>query len=137
MFERDRKLTALQYKTLTKKGTPFIEREHSVRGLESFLDETESSLLARTSHRVSPLSANEDANQHVRLVLEEQKRQRAAGSYPNPFIFREVSTKSSKDAKKKSAALGEADALSGYVSSSRALQRRSMGVVHSISRKIH
>lgn len=94
-----------------------------MRGLEDLLEEV-------------PNKVWKDGQHHIRLILEEQARQRTAGCYPNPVILREISCKSSKEARQRSAALGEADALAGYVSSSRALRRRSAGVVHSISRRV-
>lgn len=145
MFTKDRRLTALQYRTLIKKGVPFIEREHSVRGLESLIEhdlDTENSHHHHhrnnsNRHSNKETACHEDlVKQHAKVILDEQIRQRVAGCYPNLFTFRSCSERSSRAARHRAAVLGEADALAGYVSSSRALQRRSMGMVHSISRKI-
>ena len=128
-FEKDRQLTALQYRTIKKKGAPFIEREHSVRGIEDLLDLDDSK-----RHNIMAPSFKDD---HIRLVLEEQTRQKNAGIYPNETMLREASLKSSRDSRNKSAARGEADALGGYVSSKRqVVQRQVQGVMHSISRKM-
>lgn len=116
-FDKDRQLTALQYRTITKKGRPFIEREYTVRGLEELCNED-----------VVPVRSD-----HCKRVLAEQTRQ---GDYPNPTMLREISCKSSREARQRSAQLGEADALAGHVSSSRSLQRKANGVLHNMTRKL-
>jgi hypothetical protein len=126
-FERDRQLTALQFRTLKKNGRPLIEREHSMRGLEDLVEsEGENNKCPRASERT----------EHLRRVLEEQTRQRATGSYPNDTMLREISCKSSREARQRSARVGEADALVGHVSSSRALGRQINGVINTLSRKL-
>ena len=119
-------MTALQYRTVKKKGRPYIEREHTVRGLEELFD------LDDSQRRVSASGRSE----HVRRVLEEQAEQRRESTYVDVALLREVSCKSSREARQRSAALGEADALAGYVSSSRSLQRQAAGVMHNLSRKL-
>ena len=111
-------------RTLKKKGQPFIEREHTARGLEELfeMDDSQRTVSSRSDH--------------LKRVLEEQTRQRKEGIFPNFAMLREISCKSSREARKRSAALGEADALAGYVTSSRSLQRQAAGVMHSLSRKL-
>ena len=77
-------------------------------------------------------------DEHVRRVLDEQTRQKRGGNnYPNPMLLREIAIKSSREARNKSAARGEADALAGYISSKRqVVQRQVQGVMHSFSRKM-
>jgi len=74
--------------------------------------------------------------EHLQKLLAEQIRQKEAGCFPNATMLREVSLKSSREARKRSAALGESDALGGYVSSTRAVTRQVQGFAHSISRKM-
>jgi hypothetical protein len=127
-FERDRQLTALQFRTLKKKGRPLIEREHSMRGLEDLVDWVEG------ENSKSP--GDSERTEHLRRVLEEQARQRLTGCYPNDTMLREISCKSSREARQRSARVGEADALAGHVSSSKALQRRISGGMNNLSRKL-
>ena len=125
-FEKDRQLTALQYRTIKKKGRPYIERGYTVRGLEELFDIDDS------QRRIKPSTRSD----HVRRVLEEQDEQRREGTYPDVAMLREISCKSSREARQRSAALGEADALAGHVSSKRSLQRQAAGVMHNLSRKL-
>jgi len=128
-FEKDRHLTALQYRSLKKRGAPFIEREHSIRGIEDLLDMDDSNRkhISTPSHR----------EQHLRAVLDEQERQKQAKSFPNEAMLREISLKYSRESRNNAAALAEADALSGYVSSKRqVVQRHVQGVMRSVSRKM-
>lgn len=123
-FEKDRQLTALDYRTKKRKGLSYIEREHTIRGLEELFDMDDSQ---RTTTSRSD---------HSRRFLEEQRRQRDADIFPNTTMLREIACRSSRVARQRSAILGEADALAGYVSSSRSLQRQAAGVMHSLSRKL-
>ena len=125
VFERDRQLTALHFRTMKKNGRPLIEREHSLRGLEDLVD-MEGDKCPRAAERT----------EHLRRVLEELTRQRVTGCYLNDVMLREVSCKSSREARQRAAGVGEADALAGHVTSSRALQRQVSGVMHSFSRKL-
>ena len=87
-----------------------------------------------STQSASPASFREE---HVRRVLDEQTRQKKAGTYPNHMLLREIAIKSSRDARNKSTTRGEADALGGYTSSKRqVMQRQVQGVMHSLSRKM-
>ncbi|CAB9523261.1 expressed unknown protein [Seminavis robusta] len=138
VFERDRQLTALQYRAIKKKGAPFIEREHSVRGLEHLLDapSTDNSNAAATVTSKGKVERTSGRSEHSQRVLQEQSRQKSASVYPNDAMLREVACKSSRESRQRSAERGEADALAGYVTSSRALQRKVGGVMHTISRSM-
>lgn len=117
-FERDRQLTALQYRTRRRQGLQFQETNHSIRGLEDLLDGND-------------VGKKKAIRKHIDCVLEEQQK-----SPNSPILIRDASVKSSREAKKRAALLGEADAFEGYLSSQQAVQRQVSGVVHSISRKI-
>lgn len=109
-FDKDRSLTVLMYHTQNDKGITWEEKEYTLRGLEEYVDR-------KTRNRRQHLK------DHVRAVLAEQDRLKAAGiPINNSEYIRDVSLQISKNDASRAIAIGNKDAKEiGLGSSTRRL----------------
>lgn len=97
-FEKDRVLTSMDYANARKANKPFVEDEHSIRGIEHFCDP---SLYRRQTGERRDL---------YKALQAEEERQKIEGTFPDLEKFRSVSLKYSKSFIERALAVAGEDA---------------------------